>query len=100
MTWMDQMLIRYEREIAVIASFLLLVFNLAGLYFIKDLMSYDEIIGYLPDGGIKSSDLRYFTYVMLIIALLNVLYVFAVLCAWFSRKTKRNDKKSSTSNGI
>lgn len=79
------MLIRYEREIAIILSVLLIALNLANLYFIIDLLSYDEIVGYLTEGGLKCSDPHDFVYVLLITTLLNLLFVFAVL---FSRLTK------------
>ena len=79
------MLIRYEREIAIILSVLLITLNLANLYFIIDLLSYDEIVGYLTEGGLKYSDPHDFAYVLLITTLLNLLFVFAVL---FARLTK------------
>lgn len=86
MNWIDKMLICYEREIAIILSVLLIAFNLASLYFIIDLLSYDEIVGYLADGGLKSSDPHDFVYVLLIPALCNILFVFTALCACFTNK--------------
>lgn len=81
MNLIDKMLICYEREIAIILSVLLIAFNLASLYFIIDLLSYDEMVGYLADGGLKSSDPHDFVYVLLIPALCNILFVFTALCA-------------------
>lgn len=86
MNWIDKMLICYEREIAIILSVLLIAFNLASLYFIIDLLSYDEMVGYLADGGLKSSDPHDFVYVLLIPALCNILFVFTALCACFTNK--------------
>lgn len=74
---------RYEKEIAYIFTALLILFNLVCLYFIIDLMGYDEIVGYLIDGDLKYVDLHYLICVFLIAMLLNLLFVFAVLCAWF-----------------
>lgn len=73
---------RYEKEIAYIFTVLLILFNLVSLYFIIGLMGYDEIVGYLLEGD-KYADLHYLIYVFLLGILLNMLFVFAVLCAWF-----------------
>lgn len=86
MRCIDHRLIRYERQIAIVLGLLLLCVNLGSLYYVIELMSYDEIVGYQSDGILKSSDPRDFTYPFLIITLLNILYVFTVLCAWFHKK--------------
>lgn len=85
MNWIDHILIYYEREIGIILSVLLIVFNLASLYFIIDSMNYDEITGYLTQMEIRCFDLYDFMRVLLINTLLNLLFVFAAL---FARITK------------
>ena len=76
---------RYERVVAIYMSLLLIMLNLGSLYFVVDLMSYDEIVGYLTDGGMKHSDTRHFISVLLT-TLFNILFVFTVLCSWVTRK--------------
>ncbi|CAA9197711.1 hypothetical protein FLACOL7796_01808 [Flavobacterium collinsii] len=85
MNWIDHILIYYEREIGIILSVLLIVLNLASLYFIIDSMNYDEITGYLTQMEIRCFDLYDFMRVLLINTLLNLLFVFAAL---FARITK------------
>lgn len=80
------MLILHEREAAIILSVLLTAFNLANLYFIIDLLSYDEMVGYRNDGGIKYSDPHNFVFVLLITSLLNLLFMFASLLGWLAKK--------------
>jgi len=43
---------------------LLAIFNLASLYFIIAIFSYDEIVGYLISGGTKSTDPRALAYLL------------------------------------
>lgn len=74
-----------ERAVAVITSMILLAFNLGSLYFIIDLLSYDEMVGYLSDGGSKSSDPHDFVYGLLITAILNFVFALAVLCSWLTQ---------------
>lgn len=81
MNWIIILLGRYERTVAIASGFLLITLNVGSLYFIIDLLSYDEMVGYLADGGLKSSDPHDFVYVFLIPALCNILFVFTVLCA-------------------
>ena len=85
MNWIYSLLRPNERAIAIIVSVLLIVFNLGNLYFIIDLLTYDEIVGYLNDGGLKCSDPHDFVYVLLITSSLNLLFVIAALCAWLTK---------------
>lgn len=84
MNWIDYILVVYEREIAIILSVLLLVINLANLYFIIDFMSYDEI-GYLSLEKIHCFNLSDFLSLFLVTIVLNLLFVFVAL---FARITK------------
>lgn len=86
MIWIDIILMRYERQVAISVSVLLMVLNLSNLYFIITLLDYDEIVGYQADGGIKCSDPKNFVCFLLITMLLNLLFVFSVLCAWLIKK--------------
>lgn len=69
----------------MIISLLLIVLNAGGLYFIIDLMSYDEMVGYLDDGGMKISNPRNFVFGLLITVLLNILFVFGSLCSCLAK---------------
>lgn len=78
----------YEKAVVIYTSLLLIILNLGSLYFIADLMSYDEIVGYLSNGEIKSYDPYLVFYVLFITTLFDILFVFAFLCSWFARKNK------------
>lgn len=85
MSWITLFLIHNERATAIIISLLLIALNAGSLYFIIDLLSYDEIVGYLDDGGLKCTDPHDFVYAQIIIALFNLLFVFSVLYARFTK---------------
>ncbi len=57
----------------------LVIFNLVSLYFIIELFSYDEITGYLTNGGKKTSDSRILAYLFFINSLLNLYFLSFVL---------------------
>ncbi|THD34177.1 hypothetical protein [Flavobacterium lindanitolerans] len=76
---------RYERTFTISAIVLFVALNAGSLYFIIDLFSYDEIVCYLADGGIKSSDPHGFVYALLITTLFDILFVFTMLCSWFTK---------------
>lgn len=76
---------RYKRSAGVFTCLLLIALNLASLYLVVDLMSYDEIVGYLSGGEIKYSGIRHFIYVLVAI-LINILFIFFVTCGWLARK--------------
>lgn len=86
MNLINDLLRSYERAFAIASGFLVITLNVGSLYFIIDLLSYDEMVGYLADGGLKSSDPHDFVYVLLIPALCNILFVFTALCACFTNK--------------
>lgn len=85
MNWIIFFLQRNERASAVTISLLLIVLNAGSLYFIIDLMSYDEMVGYLDDGGLKISNPHNFVFGLLITMLLNTLFVFGALCSCFTK---------------
>jgi hypothetical protein len=65
----------------------LILFNLVSLYFIVDLLSYDEIIGYLTNGKIKSGNPRDLAFLFFGTTVANLLFVSVVLLAkLFSKK--------------
>lgn len=86
MNWINFLLMRHERKFAISAIVLFVALNAGSLYFIIDLLGYDEMVGYLADGGLKSSDPHGFVYPLLITALFNILFVFAMLCNWFTKR--------------
>lgn len=53
MNWITVLLGRYERPVAIVSGFLIITLNLGSLYFIIDLLSYDEMVGYLSDGDLR-----------------------------------------------
>ena len=76
----------YEKAVAIYTSLLLIILNFGNLYFIVDLMSYDEIVGYLNGGEIKCSDPYLVFYVLFVTTLFDILFVFAVLYSWYTKK--------------
>lgn len=76
---------RYERTFTIFAIVLFAALNAGSLYFIIDLFSYDEMVGYLADGGLKSSDPHGLVYTLLITTLFNILFVLAMLCSRFTK---------------
>ena len=64
-----------EKEIISTFSVFLILFNIVCLYFIIDLLSYDEIIGYLTNGEIKSSNPRNLAYLFFVSGMFNLLFV-------------------------
>jgi hypothetical protein len=79
--WIDYILVCYEREIAIILSILLIVFNIANLYSIIDFLSYDGIVVYRTDEGLKYADPYVFVHILLATALFNLLFVIVALYA-------------------
>ena len=70
-----------EKEIISFFSVLLILFDLVSLYFIVDLLSYDEIMGYFPNGKIKSDSPRNLAFILLVGCTLNLLFISISLMA-------------------
>jgi 1,4-dihydroxy-2-naphthoate octaprenyltransferase len=70
-----------EKEIIYVFTVFLILFNLVSLYFIVDLLSYDEVIGYLTNGEIKSSNPRNLAFLFFGATILNLLFVLVALLA-------------------
>lgn len=64
-----------EKEIIYFFSVFLILFNLVSLYFIVDLLSYDEIMGYFPNGEIKRHSPRNLAFILLVGCTSNLLFV-------------------------
>jgi hypothetical protein len=64
-----------EKEIVYTFTVFLILFNIVCLYFIIDLLSYDEIIGYLTNGEIKSDSPRSLAYLLFVSGMSNLLFV-------------------------
>lgn len=61
-----------------------IIFNLASLYFIIDLLSYDEIVGYVLGGRNKISDPKDLACLLYITSLLNLYFLsFVVMKDYF-----------------
>ncbi|CAD0004810.1 hypothetical protein FLACHUCJ7_02028 [Flavobacterium chungangense] len=70
-----------EKQLQYLYCMFLILFNLVSLYFIMDLLSYDEIIGYLSDGGIKTDCPRRLAYLFFINGVSNLFFVCVSLMA-------------------
>ena len=70
-----------EKEIIYFFSVFLILFNLVSLYFIVDLLSYDEIMDYFPNGEIESDSPRNLAFILLLGCTLNLLFVSVSLMA-------------------
>ena len=70
-----------EKQLLYVYCVFLILFNLVSLYFIIDLLSYDEIIGYLIDGGIKTDCPRKLAYLFFINSISNLFFVCVSLMA-------------------
>ena len=73
----------HEKEIVYIFTVFLILFNLVSLYFIVDLLSYDEIIGYLTNGEIKSDSPRSLAYLLFVTGMSNLLFITVSLMSRF-----------------
>jgi hypothetical protein len=65
----------FEKQIICTFTVFLILFNLVSLYFIVDLLSYDEIIGYLTNGEIKSDNPRNLAYLLFVGGMSNLLFI-------------------------
>lgn len=65
-------------KLKIIFYLLLVIINLVSLYFIIDLFSYDEIVGYLIDGGRKTDSPRNLGYLFIITSMSNF-YFFSLV---------------------
>jgi hypothetical protein len=76
----------YEKKLGYVFSVFLILFNLVSLYFIIDLLSYDEIVGYLTNGTIKSASTRSLAFLLFVNLISNLLFVSGFLMdRFFSR---------------
>jgi hypothetical protein len=71
----------------IIFYLLLIIFNLVSLYFIIVLFSYDEIVGYLIDGGKQIDSPRKLAYLFFMTSLSN-LYFLSISLMEFTFKDK------------
>lgn len=72
-----------EKKIVSVFCFLLITLNLIVLYFIIDLLNYDEIIGYLSIDEIKRCNTRPLALLFLAVNLTNLLFVIIFLMSAF-----------------
>ncbi|MCI9843632.1 hypothetical protein FLV_02430 [Flavobacterium pectinovorum] len=75
-----------EKKLLYIYCVFLILFNLVSLYFIIDLLSYDEITGYLVDGSIKNESPRKLAQLLFLNGISNLLFVFVSLIARYFAK--------------
>lgn len=75
---MDRMLLIEKKIIGSFCVFLI-IFNLVDLYFIVDLLSYDEIIGHLTNGEEKSCSPRNLAFLFFGTTVSNLLFISVVL---------------------
>lgn len=70
-----------EKKLQYMYCIFLILFNIVSLYFIIDLLSYDEIIGYLIDGGIKTDSPRKLAYLFFVNGISNLFFICVSLMA-------------------
>ncbi|MFV8347580.1 hypothetical protein [Flavobacterium sp. ZB4P13] len=75
---MDRILLIEAKIIGTFYLFLI-IFNLITLYFIVDLLSYDEVIGYLTNGEEKSCNPRNLAFLFFVTTVSNLLFVSVAL---------------------
>jgi hypothetical protein len=80
-----------EKEIISFFSVFLILFNLVSLYFIVDLLSYDEITGYFPNGEIKNDSPRNLAFILLMGFTSNLLFISVSLMASIFFKPTKED---------
>ena len=83
-----------EKEIIYAFCVFLILFNLVSLYFIVDLLSYDEIMGYFPNGEIKNDSPRNLAFILLVGCTSNLLFVSVSLMASILFKPTIEDLES------
>ena len=64
----------------------LVIFNLISLYFIVDLLSYDEIVGYWIDGRRKNASTQFIGYLLFFGTLSNLYFFFLIVIAKLDSK--------------
>jgi len=72
-------IIAIETKLIIILSILLVILNLISLYFIIDLLSYDEILGFSLEGEEKSNNPRPIAFFFFIVITANLLFASIVL---------------------
>lgn len=86
-----------EKEITYVFIVFLIFFNLVSLYFIVDLLSYDEIIGYLANGEQKNCNPRNLAFLFFGTTISDLLFVSVTLMSRLLSKdaTKRLESKEN-----
>lgn len=69
----------HEKKIVYTYIVFLILFNLIGLYFIVDLLFYDEIIDYLTTDEIRKTPPHNVFYLLFLSSMSNLLFVFGSL---------------------
>lgn len=75
-----------EKKLLYTYFVFLILFNLVSLYFIIDLLSYDEIKGYLVDGREKNECPRKLAYLLFLNGISNLFFVSVSLIARYFAK--------------
>jgi hypothetical protein len=72
-----------EKKIISIFCSVLIILDLIVVYFIIDLLNYDEIIGYLSIDKIKRCNTRPVAFLFLVATLTNLLFVMIYMMSAF-----------------
>ena len=90
-------IILIEKEITYVFIVLLIFFNLVSLCFIVDVLSYDEIIGYLSNGEQKNCNPRNLAFLFFGTTISDLLFVLVTLMARLLSKDtiKRFERKEN-----
>lgn len=74
-------------KLPIYFSLVLVIFNLISLYFIIDLLSYDEIVGYWFSGYKKNTSTHPMGYLLFVATLMNLYFIFLIVV----EKSNEND---------
>lgn len=66
-------------KLPICFSLVLVIFNLISLYFIIDLLSYDEIVGYWFNGRNKSTSTQTMGFMLFVVTLMNLYFIFLIV---------------------
>jgi len=66
-------------KLPIYFSLVLVIFNLISLYFIIDLLSYDEIVGYWFNGRKKNASTQTMGYLLFVATLMNLYFIFLIV---------------------
>lgn len=77
---------QFEKQIQYVYCVFLILFNVVCLYFIIDILCYDEILGYLVNGEIQTESPRNLAFLLFVNGISNLFFVCVSIMARFFNK--------------